>query len=290
MAEPAAEARVEARRRSEVPAAAVRVAGARRAPRSIPIRRPGGPRRRSRTRGGRGEIPAAGRSLQPRALPDAARIALGRIACRRRPTSTRPCCAPPPTEIRQKLKKLALESQLDRGAGAAETAMGMECGRGWLDLQRYVGRACYELGSYYEPIRRAVISGLRALLADYPQLPGMTMMDDTPTANAKPRRGFRSRSLPRRQRRRARRACVEPPRAGRISGRAGSPAAAGPVRTGDASGAIGPAAGRHRAADARMATGTQRARTIPAQGAAGAALVSTGTRKHRTSRFCRTGG
>ena len=60
----------------------------------------------------------------------------------------------------------------------------MECGRGWLDLQRYVGRACYELGDYYEPIRRAVVSGVRGLLADYPQLPELTMMDDTPTANA----------------------------------------------------------------------------------------------------------
>ena len=29
------------------------------------------------------------------------------------------------------------------------------------DLQRYAGRACYELGDYYEPIRLAVISALR---------------------------------------------------------------------------------------------------------------------------------
>jgi hypothetical protein len=66
----------------------------------------------------------------------------------------------------------------------AEKGMAMECGRGWLDLQRYVGRACYELGDYYEPIRRAMISGVRGLLADYPRLPELTMMDDTPTANA----------------------------------------------------------------------------------------------------------
>ena len=45
--------------------------------------------------------------------------------------------AAPPTEIRQKLKRLALEGQLDRVLEAAETAMGMDCGRGWLDLQRY---------------------------------------------------------------------------------------------------------------------------------------------------------
>jgi type VI secretion system protein ImpA len=66
----------------------------------------------------------------------------------------------------------------------AETAMGMECGRGWLDVQRYVCRACYELGSYYDPIKNAVLSGVRALLTDYPSLPELTMMDDTATANA----------------------------------------------------------------------------------------------------------
>jgi type VI secretion system protein ImpA len=91
---------------------------------------------------------------------------------------------PPPTEIRQSLKRLSLDSNWAGVLEAAESAMGMECGRGWLDLQRYVARACYEQGSYHEPIRSGVISGLRALLADYPQLPGLTLMDDTPTANA----------------------------------------------------------------------------------------------------------
>ncbi len=95
--------------------------------------------------------------------------------------------APPPTEIRQKLKSMALESNWTEVLDAAETAMGMECGRGWLDLQRYAGRACWELGSYYEPILTAIVSGLRALLADYPQLPDLTMMDDTPTANSETR-------------------------------------------------------------------------------------------------------
>ncbi|MEO8595147.1 MAG: type VI secretion system protein TssA [Candidatus Solibacter sp.] len=95
--------------------------------------------------------------------------------------------APPPTEIRQKLKACALEYNWTEVLEAAETAMGMECGRGWLDLQRYAARACMELGSYYDPIRNAIVSGLRALLADYPALPDLTMMDDTPTANAETR-------------------------------------------------------------------------------------------------------
>ena len=90
----------------------------------------------------------------------------------------------PPSEIRQKLKRLSLEANWTEVLETAETAMGMECGRGWLDLQRYAGRACYELGAYYDAIRNAIVSGLRALLADYPKLPGVTMMDDTPTANS----------------------------------------------------------------------------------------------------------
>ena len=91
--------------------------------------------------------------------------------------------AAPPSEIRQNLKRLSLASNWAEVLEAAENAMGMECGRGWLDLQRYVCRACHELGFYYDSIRNSVISGLRALLADYPKLPEMTMMDDTPTAN-----------------------------------------------------------------------------------------------------------
>jgi len=92
--------------------------------------------------------------------------------------------AAPPSDLRQDLKRLATEANWTEVLEAAEKGMGLECGRGWLDLQRYVGRACYELGDYYEPIRRAVISGVRGLLADYPQLAELTMMDDTPTANA----------------------------------------------------------------------------------------------------------
>jgi type VI secretion system protein ImpA len=95
--------------------------------------------------------------------------------------------APPPTEIRQRLKGLALESNWTEALETAETAMGLECGRGWLDVQRYASRACLEMGSYYDPIRTAIISGLRGLLADYPRLPDLTMMDDTPTANSETR-------------------------------------------------------------------------------------------------------
>ena len=92
--------------------------------------------------------------------------------------------AAPPTEIRQHLKRLSLESNWTEVIEAGETAMGMECGRGWLDLQRYVCRACSELGYSYDGIRKGIIAALRALLAEYAGLVDMTMMDDTPTANA----------------------------------------------------------------------------------------------------------
>jgi type VI secretion system protein ImpA len=92
--------------------------------------------------------------------------------------------AAPAGETRQNLKRLLLEANWTELLEAAETAMGLPCGRGWLDLQRYVCRACHELGSWYDPIGHAVKSSVRALLADLPDLPQMTMMDDTATANA----------------------------------------------------------------------------------------------------------
>jgi len=89
---------------------------------------------------------------------------------------------PPSSEVRQNIKRLSLEANWGEVLEAAETAMAEPCGRGWLDLQRYVVRAAEEWG-YYN-ISKAVISELRALLADVPSLPHLTLMDDTATANA----------------------------------------------------------------------------------------------------------
>jgi len=87
----------------------------------------------------------------------------------------------PPTEIRQEIKRLSLEGNWAEVLEKVELAMAMPCGRAWLDAQRYTVRACLELA--YENIHNAVLAELRALLADYPQLPEWTLMDDTPTAN-----------------------------------------------------------------------------------------------------------
>ena len=91
---------------------------------------------------------------------------------------------PPPTELRQSMKRLSLEGNWAEVLEAAETAAALPCGRAWLDVHRYTVKACENLGGEYEPIMRGVLSGLRGLLADYPQLPEMTLMDDTPVANA----------------------------------------------------------------------------------------------------------
>jgi type VI secretion system protein ImpA len=92
---------------------------------------------------------------------------------------------PPPTEIRQSLKQNALESEWQQVLDLAESAMGLPCGRGWLDVQRYAVRAATELG--YDLIASAICSGLDALLLDYPDLPEATLLDDTPTANQETR-------------------------------------------------------------------------------------------------------
>jgi len=91
---------------------------------------------------------------------------------------------PPPTELRQQMKRLSLEGNWLEVLEASETAAALPCGRAWLDAHRYSVKACENLGPEYLPIMVGVLSGLRALLTDFPQLPAMTLMDDTPVANA----------------------------------------------------------------------------------------------------------
>lgn len=87
----------------------------------------------------------------------------------------------PPTEIRQALKRNAMDSNWAQVLDTGEEAAGLPCGRVWLDLHRYTVRAAEELG--YAAVAEAVKSGVRALLADYPDLTSQTLMDDTPVAN-----------------------------------------------------------------------------------------------------------
>jgi len=91
---------------------------------------------------------------------------------------------PPPTEIRQQLKQHAIDYNWQGVLDTAEAAIALPCGRGWLDVHRYAAQACAELGYYYAGLQNGIKAALRALLTDYPGLLDMTLMDDTPTANA----------------------------------------------------------------------------------------------------------
>jgi type VI secretion system protein ImpA len=89
----------------------------------------------------------------------------------------------PSTEIRTAVRTRLLGRDWAGLLEAAEEAMATPAGRGWLDLQRYVDTACEALGGRYAAVANAVRSALGALLRDLPQLPALTLMDDSPTAN-----------------------------------------------------------------------------------------------------------
>ena len=97
----------------------------------------------------------------------------------------------PPTQVRTQLKTLLLDARWPELLEACETVMGTPQGRGWLDLQRYMLTACDSLESGYQFVARAVRAELRTLLSEVPRLLDMTLMDDTPTANAETRAWLR---------------------------------------------------------------------------------------------------
>lgn len=88
----------------------------------------------------------------------------------------------PSSDIRQRIKKLAIENNWQAVIETSETLMSEPGGRAWLDLQRYVVTACSKLG--YRAPAAAIRSELRALLVDIPELPNWTLMDDSPTASS----------------------------------------------------------------------------------------------------------
>ncbi|HTB15856.1 MAG TPA: type VI secretion system protein TssA [Bryobacteraceae bacterium] len=90
--------------------------------------------------------------------------------------------AAPPSQLRMDLKHLAAQGSWDALREAAEDAAAGPCGGAWLDLQRYSVESCRYTGCYAPA--NAIVSGLRALLADFPDLPKSMLADDTPAANA----------------------------------------------------------------------------------------------------------
>jgi type VI secretion system protein ImpA len=91
----------------------------------------------------------------------------------------------PSAEVRVALKGSAASANWRQVLETAEAAMGEPCGRGWLDLQRYSIQACQELG--LTAAAAALLSELKALLNDVPNLPEMTLSDDTGAANPQTR-------------------------------------------------------------------------------------------------------
>ncbi|PYP93990.1 MAG: hypothetical protein DMD34_10135 [Gemmatimonadetes bacterium] len=103
--------------------------------------------------------------------------------------------AAPPTHMRTHLKGLLLDGKWAELLDAGENVMATPHGRGWLDLQRYELTACEALGPEYEWVTAALEGALVGLLRDLPQLPDLTLMDDTPTANAETRAWLQSGGL-----------------------------------------------------------------------------------------------
>jgi type VI secretion system protein ImpA len=90
----------------------------------------------------------------------------------------------PPTELRQHIKRLAIEGKWSDLLEAAENCMSLPCSRGWLDLQKFAVDACAGLGNEYSGIAIAIRSELKTLVRDVPQVLAASLLDDTPAANS----------------------------------------------------------------------------------------------------------
>lgn len=90
----------------------------------------------------------------------------------------------PPTDLRQGVKRLAIEGKWSDLLDAAENSMSLPCSRAWLDLQKFTVDACAGLGDDYSVVANAVRGELKTLVRDLPEVIEITLLDDTPAANA----------------------------------------------------------------------------------------------------------
>jgi type VI secretion system protein ImpA len=98
----------------------------------------------------------------------------------------------PSSEIRVELARLHKEQKWEELIESAEQAMALPCGRGWLDLQRYVVNALVERGNWFSEVAKAIRTELRGLLTDLPMLLGMSLADGTPVAGIETSNWIRS--------------------------------------------------------------------------------------------------
>ncbi len=87
----------------------------------------------------------------------------------------------PSSETRQKLRGLAVECLWSDLLRTALPVLTEPCARAWLDLQRYIWRAARETGAW--ALAAAVVSTVRGVLAERPELRHWTLEDDTAAAN-----------------------------------------------------------------------------------------------------------
>jgi type VI secretion system protein ImpA len=100
----------------------------------------------------------------------------------------------PSSEVRQTLRRRAAEEQWADLLEEAEGAIGRPEGRAWLDAQRLADVALMATGA--SAAAEGARGMLRALLADFPDLPQAEMSDGTPTANAETRAWLEAEILP----------------------------------------------------------------------------------------------
>jgi len=88
----------------------------------------------------------------------------------------------PSPETRKALRKLAGDSNWKELTRLCIRTLPEPCGRVWLDLHRYMWQAAQGGGN--QALATTVVSTVRSLLTDFPNLRGMTLDDDTSVANS----------------------------------------------------------------------------------------------------------
>jgi type VI secretion system protein ImpA len=88
----------------------------------------------------------------------------------------------PSTELRQSIKSAVDSGDWIEVHRRSFEALGTPCGCGWLDLYRHLWTSCREAD--WKAQQRSIVGVVSQVLLEMPELPGWTLNDDTPVANA----------------------------------------------------------------------------------------------------------
>ena len=100
----------------------------------------------------------------------------------------------PPSEVRQKLKRMANDGEWTELLSQSIAMLGEEYARAWVDLHRYIWRAARETG--YNELAQAVVTNMRGMLQDVPELRNWNLDDDTAAANQETQKWIDAEVLP----------------------------------------------------------------------------------------------